>query len=395
MNVTLPKHFLVVALIAGIASSNAAVGIPLQVVASSRPASTMGLLLALIPLGTAVGALLTAPIRNRVGNAAATLSQSILVTAIGCLVLMTPITILSLFGGAALVGIGGGMFWVCSQVLLSANSGQHGSESSFLVHFAVYTSGILLGSVLTGALVTVVEASGMNSLAATQLSLVIGSTASIAAYATWWPKRLTIKDAAGRVALGWRILTSGLSLQIPDLFIVATLSIVSLLSPLVLLDTFSFSSFAVGITAGGIAVSKIVGTMLARQVMSAFETRITILAFLFAGLLACAILALTSEPSLFVIALLFASLAITGVWPLVVAAAHTQTLSTLRGDAAVAWNVREYTVIAAFGAVGTWLYATSSRFVMFAAAILLLLLAVGYTARGLYRPPFINIKEIS
>ena len=101
MNVTLPRQFLVVAFSAGIASSNAAVGIPLQVLASARSPSTMGLLLALLPLGTAAGALVTAPIRNRVSNAAATLSQSILVTALGCLVLMTPVTTLSLFGGAS------------------------------------------------------------------------------------------------------------------------------------------------------------------------------------------------------------------------------------------------------------------------------------------------------
>lgn len=387
----LPRRFMVVALCAGVTYGNATVGMPLQVVASGLHVSLAGLSLALLTLGTAAGALLTAPLRNRIGSASATLVPSAVITALGCLILTTPTTTIVLLVGATLVGVGGGMFWVCSQVMLSANPGTVSYGSAFLMHFGVYTAGVLLGSVVTGGFIMALEKVGAWPAVSAEASLGIGAVACIVALAAWWSNRLVIEDTAGNVTTDWRLLTRGLTRQLSDLFLVATLSIVALLAPLVLLGTFSFSSLMVGVTMGAIALSKILGTIIARHTATAVGSQYTILIFLLVGLLVSPVLAMATVPLVFVSALMLATMAVAGVWPLVVADAHALTQRNLRGGAAVAWNIREYTVIAISGVAGTWLYSASSRFMMFAAATALLLIATTYAARALYRPA--TVKE--
>ncbi len=375
---------MVVALCAGVTYGNATVGMPLQVVASGLHLSLAGVSLALLTLGTAAGALLTAPLRNRIGSAAATLVPAAAASAIGCFLLTTPTATGTLLIGATLAGAGGGMFWVCSQVILSANSGAVTYGSAFLLHFAFYTAGVLFGSVVTGCFIVAVGTIGVGPANSAEASLGIGATASIVALLVWWSKHLAIEDTAGSVSTDWRLLTQGLTRQLSDLFLVATLSVVALLAPLVLLGTFSFSSLAVGVTMGAIALSKILGTIIARHTAVAVGNRVTIFIFFLAGLLISPVLAVTTTPMLFVSVLMLEIMALAGVWPLVVADAHSLTQPDLRGGAAVAWNIREYTIIALSGVAGTWLYAVSSRFTMFAAATASLLLATTYAARTLY-----------
>lgn len=380
----LPRQFMVFALCAGVTYGNATVGMPLQVVASGLHVSLAGLSLALLTLGTAAGALLTAPLRNRIGSASATLIPAAATSATGCLLLTTPTTTATLLIGATIAGAGGGMFWVCSQVMLSANPSSVTYGARFLLHFAIYTAGALLGSIVTGGFIMAVEKIGAGPAISAEASLCIGALTSIVALLVWWLNRLAIVDTAGTVTTDWRLLTRGMTRQLSDLFLVATLSIVALLAPLVLLGTFSFSSLAVGVTVGAIALSKILGTLIARHAAVAFGSRVTIFIFLIAGLLISPVLALTTAPPMFVIALMFEVMALAGVWPLVAAAAHALTERDLRGGAAVAWNIREYTVIALSGVAETWLYAVSSRFAMFAAATALLLVATMYAACTLY-----------
>lgn len=378
---TLPRQFLYVALLAGFSSSNTVVGLPLLVNATAAPSSSMGFLLALVPLGTALGAFVTAPVRNRLGSAAATLSVGILVLVIGCLTLTVSTAILTLAVGMILAGTGIGIFWVCSQVLLSTSSQKTGNHSSYLSQYALYTAGVFIGAALTGAFVAALEALGTESLLAGRASLGLGIAASATAFLVWWPKRWSIADAAGRAVINWRIITNGLSLQVQDLLIVSALSVVSLLAPLILLDTFSFSPFAVGASMGGIALSKTAGTFAARFSMRAFGSRKTVVGSLIIGLVACPALAISEAPALFVGAMLLASMSLTGIWPIIVAEAQNLGPISLRGHAAVAWNIREYIVIAASGVAGTWLYSNLGRPTMFAVAALLMTLATIATIR--------------
>ncbi|WP_248761109.1 MFS transporter [Pseudarthrobacter sp. SSS035] len=381
MTTKLPTQFLCIALLAGFCSSNAVVGLPLLVNASASPSSYMGFLLALLPLGTALGAFVTAPVRNRLGSAAATLSGAIFVLVIGSVTLTVSTATLALAIGMILVGMGEGIFWVCSQVLLSINSQSAGNHSAYLSQYALYTAGVFIGAALTGAFVAVLEAIGTESLLAGRVSLGLGVAASATAFLVWWPKRWSIVDAAGRAIISWRIITHGLTLQVQDLLIVSALAVVSLLAPLTLLDTFSFSPFAVGAAMGCIALSKIAGTIAARFSTRAFGSRKTVLASLITGLVACPVLALSGAPVYFVVAMFLASMSLTGIWPLIVAEAQNAAPISLRGHAAVAWNIREYIVIAASGVAGTWLYSNLGRPMMFAAAALLLTLATIATIR--------------
>lgn len=157
----------------------------------------IGLLLALFPLGTVVGALITAPIRNRTGSAAATLSTAIAFIGIAYLSITTSNATLVLLAGATVIGVGDGIFWVCSQVLLSTNSGSFAGKSAYLTHYAMDLGGILLDSVLTGAFVAGLEAIGTRPPIVSQGSLALGVLATVAAYLLWFPKRWSIKDTAG------------------------------------------------------------------------------------------------------------------------------------------------------------------------------------------------------
>jgi MFS family permease len=313
------------------------------------------------------------------GSAAAALLGAIIVLAIGSVILTVSTATLTLAIGMTLVGIGSGIFWVCSQIMLSFQTA--GNHSSYLAHYTLYTAGVFIGAALTGALVAALEALGTESILAARASLGLGAATSAVAFLVWWPKRWSIVDAAGRAIIGWRIITNGLTHQVQDLLIVSTLAVVSLLAPLILLDTFSFSPFAVGAVMSCIALSKIAGTIVTRFSTGMIGIRKTVLASLIIGLVACPVLALSKAPVYFVAAMLLTSMSLTGIWPLVVAEAHRLAPVSLRGHAFVAWNIREYIVIAASGVAGTWLYSGLGRPAMFAAAALLLTLATCATIR--------------
>lgn len=86
-------------------------------------------------------------------------------------------------------------------------------------------------------------------------------------------------------------------------------------------------------------------------------------------------------PSHFVIAMLLMSMALTGVWPLIVDEAQNSAQLSLRGQAAVAWNIREYVIIFLAGLAGTWLYSNLGRPMMFATTAVLLISAIAATFR--------------
>lgn len=255
----LPKRFLGVALLTGFSSSNAVVGLPLLVNSSSSPSSHMGLLLALVPLGTALGAFVAAPVRNGLGSAAATMlvAFTVIITGGGALIFSSATFSLSI--GMILIGLGVGIYWVCTHVLLSSSPQSHGLKSAYASQYALYTAGVLAGALITGILVSGLEALGVAPVLAGHLSLVLGVAASTVSFLAWWPKRQSIADEAGKSLVSCKIITTGLRLQIQDLYIVAALAFVSLLAPLILLDTFSFSPFLVGATMGSIALCKIWG----------------------------------------------------------------------------------------------------------------------------------------
>src|SRR5207253_2655972 len=116
--------------------------------------------------------------------------------------------------------------------------------------------------------------------------------------------------------------------------------------------------FSIGLVMAGVALSKIVGTFVARLITSASGPRRTILILLAAGasfsLLLCSALTL----SLFVTTLFATALAGTGAWPLVVDAGQARVDPSARRSLTVRWNAREYGLIAAATATSGWLLTT-------------------------------------
>ena len=128
----------------GLAFSNTAVAVPLLVLALRGDAALVGSLLATGTVSVAFGALVGGIASRRVGGARA-LAVALGLASAGSALLALARSVTELGVAAAVGGLGVGVFWVSSQLLLGRRSGKPGSEKGFLFHYASYTFGAVLG----------------------------------------------------------------------------------------------------------------------------------------------------------------------------------------------------------------------------------------------------------
>jgi MFS family permease len=383
-----PRGLYVVALCVGIAHANASLAIPLMVLAQHHSSTTAGALLATITACTALGAAISPPLRDRLGRAPSLLVLALVLVASGHLVLTVGLAPAELAVGAGLVGLGVGIFWVASQVLLAAHSGSAGSENGFLRHFGFFTAGTMLGATATGLAATLLEHTGLSTATSLRLAAGVGILSAFTGLVVWRPAGSSLEAAPGEpVAAPGRLVAHGLTMQLPDLLLVAALAFLSPVIPIVLTNTFHFSSVAVGVVMAGIGLAKVVGTVVARALVTARGSTWTILGMLGSGTGFCLLLTVTVAWWLFVPTVLLAVLVLAGAWPLVVDACQARTALAARGAFAAAWNIREYGVIALSTAGASWMYGTAgSATPMFMLGAALLVGAV-LSAAAMMRKP--------
>jgi MFS family permease len=355
VSVVRAKRFYVAALGVGAAFANMSVAVPLQVTALGGAPALTGALLAAGTLAIAVGAVAAGSVSPRIGGGPRTLALALAVCAAGCAVLAATRSIAGVAVAVALVGVGIGIFWVSSQLVLGGRSGAPGSESAFVVHFAAYTLGAVAGSSLTGATVAVAERAGVATLAAVQLSALVGLSATSIALLLWHP--CIVRSAPGRLPAS-TLTAPGrhLAVQLPDLFLVGALGLLLPLAPLVLARSYGLGPLAIGFVMGGVSLAKIAGTFTAGTLTRSGGHRRSIVILLAGGASFCLLLCLALGTSLFVTVLLATTLLVAGAWPIVVDSAQARVPPEGRLGLTVVWNAREFGVIAAGTVLAGWLF---------------------------------------
>lgn len=348
-----PRRFFVVATAGGFAFANMAISVPLHVVATGAKASVAGNVLALGTIAIAFGALLAGRIGTRGG--AWTLGVALAVNGCGALALVAANGVVLLGAGAVIVGAGIGMFWVASQVILSRRAGEPAGARDFLSHYAAYTFGAVAGSSLTGAFASASKALGHGTLDGVRASSILAIAIAVVAIGIWRVCAPYVADLPSAPRDATSRPARQLGVQVPDLLLVSALALVLPLAPVVLARQFGLEPFAIGIVTGCVALSKIVGTFLARFVTRSSGPRRTILILLASGASFCLLLCSALTLPLFVTTLLATALMGTGAWPLVVDAAQARVDPAARRSLTVRWNAREYVLIAAMTAASGWL----------------------------------------
>jgi len=379
----LPRRFYLVAVGAGFGFANMAISVPLHVVETGAKAAVAGDVLAAATVSVALGALVAGH-AGRGGRSL--LATAVAVTGVGSLALAAASGLVLLAAGACVVGLGVGMFWVASQLVLARRAGEPEGARAFLLHYAVYTGGAVAGSSLTGALASGAGALGLGTLPGLRASSLLSVAGCVVAVAIWrgasagWLER---PAAAAPNAAAPR----QLRLQLPDLLLVAALALLLPLAPVVLARDFGLPPFSIGLVMGGAALSKIAGTFVARRLTRGSGPRRTIVLLLGAGTSFCLLLTAAITLSVFVATLFATTLAGTGAWPLVVDAAQARVEPAARRRLAVRWNAREYLLIAVATASAGWLLTSlGSPVPVFALAALLFAASATTAAVQLRRP---------
>ena len=381
-----PRRFYAVAACVGFAFATMAIGVPLHVVAVGAKAAVAGDVLAAATVAVALGALLAGRLGRRAGGASRLLAAAVGVVGTGSLVLVAATRVTLLAGGAVVVGLGIGMFWVASQLVLSRRAGEPDGAQAFLFHYAAYTFGTVIGSTTTGALASGAGALGLRTLVGIRAASLLAFAGAVAASLVW---RACASFAADAVDGGRAAAPAGprWTVQVPDLLLVSALALLLPLAPVVLAREFRLSPFSVGLVMGFVAVAKVAGTFVARFVTRVSGPRRTILILLAAGAAFCLLLCSALTLSLFVTSLLATALAATGAWPLVVDAAQARVEPAARRSLAVRWNAREYALIAVATAASGWLLTElGSAIPVFALAAVLFGAAAASAAVALRRP---------
>ena len=236
--------------------------VPMHVAALHRPASLAGQLLASVTIAVAVGALSAGPLGRLVGSGRNVLAASMVVSALGQVVLLAVREMAPMLVGTVLVGLGIGLFWVSSQTLLGRSSGSKGSERGFALHYASYTLGVASGSALAGVSVAVPRRAGADEALAVRLSYAVGAAATLAALALWRPERRRAEDRPRRIHPHADV--RGFAMQVPDLLLVSALAMMLPLAPLVLVRQFHLAPLVVGLTFAGVQGGKVAGTLAGR-----------------------------------------------------------------------------------------------------------------------------------
>jgi MFS family permease len=345
-----PRRFYAVAFATGFAFANATISVPLHAVATGATAAAAGNILAASTVSVAVGALLAGQIRGGLRMLAAAAA----VCGAGSLVLAFAAGLPLLALGAVVVGAGVGMFWVASQLIMGRRADEPDGANSFLVHYATYTAGTVAGSTLTGAAASVAKALGAGTVTGLRVASLFAFALVVVALLLWRVFARTANEAFVVADAGVRP-RSTLTVQVPDLLLVAGLAFMLPLAPVVLARNFELAPFSIGLVMGGVALSKVAGTFLARAIARASGARRAIFLLLAAGAVCALALSAALTLSLFVTMLFASALAATGAWPVVVAAAQAHVEPSARRRLAVRWNAREYGLIAVTTATSGWL----------------------------------------
>lgn len=388
IDMTLARRALIVsALGAGVAYSNLAVALPLLVLAEHGSAFLAGALIGVNTIAFSLGALLALGLRRSdVGVAVglATIGGGDLV-----LLFLSPARGL-LVVGALIHGVGMGLFWVGIQTSLGQRSGGAGSQSAFVGQYATYVAGTAAGGAITGATIALLRATGVGHATSIRISFVVGATAALVALPTVlsWLRRTA---GFARVPRSAPRPLRGLALQLPDLLLVAAMSMLLNLVPVVLDRVFSFTPLAIGVVSGLIAAGKIGGGLTAGRLTLTSGSRRAVGSMLAGSALVAAVLAGTRQPWLYVALTVAATFLGIGVWPIIVDGALARVSPGERHGLAIVWNVREYAVIAAMTALGGYLLDVSSRPTLLLALVAALLAgaavsAMAVLARPVYAP---------
>jgi MFS family permease len=387
---SLGRGFYPVSALSGMAFGVLAVAVPLHVGALHRPASLAGQLLASVTVAVAAGALCAGPLGRLVGSARNVLAASMLITALGQVVLLAVTSTAPMLAGTVFAGLGMGLFWVSSQTILGRSSGAGGSERGFALHYAAYTVGVASGSALAGLTVAVLRRWGADEALAVQLSYAVGAAATLVALALWRPKRLDETGAGAPRRVRPRVDATAIAMQLPDLLLVSALAMMLPLAPLVLVRQFHLAPVVVGLTFAGVQAGKVAGTLTGRLTCRVRGHRSTILILLASGAVLSLLLSVTTDvvgAPLFILFLIATAFATTGAWPLIVDSALARTAPSDRPATTVTWNVCEYGVIAAMTAMSGWLLASFQRpALLFTLGAALLAAAAAAAAIVLCRP---------
>jgi hypothetical protein len=353
----LPRTLYAAAIGTGFVYANVAVGLPLYVLAGGHSPSLAGGLLAAETCAFAIGAVAAGPVMARAGTWRP-IPLGLAIVALGQVGLLAAGADATLAPGAVLIGGGMGLFWVGTQTELGRRSGQEGSERGFVLQYASYVLGGVIGAVTTGATAGALGLAGLSHESSIRLALLLGLAAAAASAAGC---RRFASDAPVRQGRRFTSPLHGLAVQLPALLLVAALGLMVNLAPIVLKTTFKFSAFEVGAVVGGVSAAKIAGSFVAGHIARSTGARRVVFGMLAVAAPLVAVLGTVHAAGLFVAALLATSLLTFGVWPVLVDAAHARMAPDERGDLAVAWNVREYLVIAASTALGGWALSVLER----------------------------------
>jgi MFS family permease len=380
-----PPRFLLAAACSGLAYANFAVAAPLYALSLGRSTGFAAAIVALETLASVPGSVLAGALLPAVGSRNV-LAAGLGGIACGAAVLLSASGPTLLVVGALVHGAGVGLFWVGSQTALGSRSGRARSEDGFVRHYAAYTVGTIAGSAATGAAAAVLRHAGLGAPASLRLSFVLGIVAAGAGVVCWRPDRLDARRPAAARLLPSGLPVRGLSVQVPDLLLVAGLALLFPLTPLVLHHSFGFSPVAVGLVVAGISVSKIVGSFVAGRLTRSRGSRTAILGMLASASGLAVALAFLGTAGLFVAVLMLAAVAAFGAWPVIVDASLARIRPAERGDVTVAWNAREWSVIAVAIASGGWVLESSSPTILLVGSAGLIGLSAA-ASRAVYRRP--------
>ena len=369
------------ALATGISYGNLAVALPLVVLASDGSPSVAALLLAAHTIAFSVGALCARGLRR----AEAGVVLGLLAMAVGDIVLALAPASSVLAAGAVLNGIGMGLFWVGVQAWLGRRSGIAGSQRAFVRQYALYVLGTASGAALTGLAIAATRRLGAPEATSVSLTFLVGAAATVLVLpqTLGWLSRITAASP-DRPRLHPFL---GLSLQAPDLLLVAAMGMLLSLVPIVLSDTFAFSPLAIGVASACIAAAKIAGSLIAGGCAVALGSRATVGGMLGGSAVAAAALAATEHALVFVAFTVAATFFAIGVWPIVVDGALARVSPSERPELTVVWNVREYAMIAAATAGGGLLLDATTSPAAMLGIVTMLLLAAAVAALAVLRRP--------
>lgn len=377
----------------GVVYANMAVGIPLMVEREGRSVSIVGAVLAGGTVMVAVAALLSGSLGTRIGGPRRLLLLTSLISSTATALLVLSSSVLAMAGAAALVGASQGTFWVASQRMLARASGSRRSEQAFVRHYAAYRAGTMLGSFCTGALVWLTRSANSGSIL---IVFGLGLAASVAGILLWIPHAWRERETGRPTATTGRSLGRGTGLQLPAFFVVAGLAFIGPLAPVTLRRDFGASPLLVGVVMTGLAAAAVVGILGAGRFASAYGPRVALVGMLTVGSGLALVLALAAglgSELLFIGTIFGTVMLLTGSWPVLVDAAQARTPSEERRALSVAWNVREYCVIAASIATGGGLLAISPPPVPFLCVAVFLAAAVGSALTILRHPIYTPSRD--